>query len=147
MACQHIRLAGAGQSSSDLIGGRLRFEHWFDCQPERELAVSLDGADGIVSWVRLLRRDLEIAWENGNYNPDFVAVAADGLHWLIEVKSDRDAGSEDVQAKREAAQKWASHASAAPKLNGVRWRYLLVREADLSDAKGSWPTLEGLGPT
>ena len=67
------------------------------------------------------------------------------MHWLIEVKSDRDAGSEDVQAKREAAQKWANHASAAPKLNGVRWRYLLLREADLSDAKGSRPTLEGLG--
>ena len=72
-------------------------------------------------------------------------MAADGVHWLIEVKSDRDAGNEDVRAKRAAAQRWANHVTAAPKLNGIRWRYLLVREADLTDARGSWPALEGLG--
>ena len=120
-------------------------QNWFDSRPERELAVVLDSSDHIVFWVRLLRNDLPIAWESGNYNPDFVAVAADGVHWLIEVKSDRDAGNEDVQAKRAAAQRWANHVSAAPKLNGIRWRYLLVREADLTDARGSWPALEGLG--
>ena len=63
-------------------------------------------------------------------------MAADGVHWLIEVKSDRDAGNEDVRAKRAAAQRWANHVTAAPKLNGIRWHYLLVREADLTDARG-----------
>lgn len=120
-------------------------QNWFDSRPERELANALDSSEDVAFWARLLRRDLEIAWENGDYNPDFVAVETDGTHWVIEVKSDRDAASEDVQAKRAAAQRWANRVSAAPKLNGARWRYLLVREADLVDAKGNWAALKGLG--
>ena len=105
----------------------------------------LDGSDAIAFWVRLLRRELEVAWEGGRYNPDLVAVDVAGVHWLIEVKSDKDSTSEDVVAKRAAAQQWTNQISASPKLNGVVWRYLLVREADVSDAKESWGALRGLG--
>jgi len=99
--------------------------------------VLLDTSEEIHFWVRLARGDLEVVWQGGRYNPDLVAVETGGVHWLIEVKSDRDAASEDVTAKRAAAQRWASHVSAAPKLNGVVWRYLLVREADVRDARES----------
>lgn len=120
-------------------------QEWFDSGTERSLAITLDVSDEIAYWVRLQRKDLEIAWEGGSYNPDFVTVDSEGVHWLIEVKSDRDATSEDVTAEREAAIRWADRVSAAPKLNGVRWRYLLAREADVAQAKDSRPALRRLG--
>lgn len=96
--------------------------------------------------VRLLRGDLELAWESGRYNPDFVAVETGGTHWVLEVKSDEGArDSEEVGRKRVAAQRWANVVNASPKLNGVRWRYLLARERDIAQAKGSWTALVGLG--
>ena len=119
---------------------------WFDSKPERDVANLLDESDEIEFWIRLLvKRDLQIVWEGGNYNPDFVAVAADRTHWLIEVKSDAEAESENVTAKRKAAMRWTNHVSASPKMNGVKWRYLLVRETDIEQAKGSWLALRNLG--
>jgi len=121
-------------------------QDWFDSSPERDLAALLDSSAEISYWVRLLRGDLELAWEGGRYNPDFVAVEADGAHWLVEVKSDKGArDSEEVGKKRVAAQRWANVVNASPKLNGVRWRYLLARERDIAQAKGSWTALVGLG--
>lgn len=120
-------------------------QDWFDSSTERDTANILDEADEISHWLRLLRTDLEIAWEGGKYNPDFVAVEKDATHWLIEVKSDKDSTAEDVKAKRTAALKWANHVSAAPKMNGVKWRYLLARESDVAAAKGRWAALKGLG--
>ncbi len=151
-----VRL-GRSETSDDLRGefrralGYTGWRHalypqeWFDSSTERSLAIILDMSDEIAYWARLQRKDLEIAWEGGNYNPDFVAVDTDGVHWVIEVKSDKDAANEDVTAKRAAALRWANQVSAAPKLNGVRWRYLLAREADVEQAKESWPALRGLG--
>lgn len=121
-------------------------QNWFDSGPERDLAGILDPADGVSYRVRLLRGDLEIVREGGRYNPDFVAVESNGTHWLVEVKSDKGAAdSSEVKAKRTAAQRWANEVNASPKLNGIRWRYLLARERDISQAKGSWEALQGLG--
>jgi type III restriction enzyme len=57
---------------------------------------------------------------------------------------DKEVEAGDVQAKREAAQRWANHVSAAPVV-GKRWRYLLVSESDVRIAKGSWAALKRLG--
>ena len=43
--------------------------------------------------------------------------------------------SVDVRAKREAALRWASRVSADATV-ATRWRYLLVSETDVKDAKG-----------
>jgi type III restriction enzyme len=119
---------------------------WFDSRPERDVANVLDNAeDEIDFWSRLNRGDLEIAWENGNYNPDFIAVEKDDVHWVVEVKADNEMTSEQVQAKRLAAQQWANHVSADPKLNGMTWRYLLVRQTDVEASKGNWQALKGFG--
>jgi type III restriction enzyme len=149
---------GKPETSTDLAGSfkkgvgyggwakSLYEQNWFDSAPERDLAVVLDTSEDVAFWVRLLTGDLEIAWENGRYNPDLVAVEQEGTHWLIEVKSDKGvADSEEVKLKRKAAQRWANHVSAAPKMNGVKWRYLLARESDIAAAKGSWSALKGLG--
>lgn len=120
-------------------------EAWFDSRPERDLANLLDEADEIVGWVRLLRNDLPILWHGGGnyYNPDFIAVDAVGTRWVLEVKSDRDLPTESVQAKRDAALRWANHVSLDPGV-GVAWKYALFSESMLTAARGSWAALRGL---
>lgn len=119
---------------------------WFDSQPERAVANMVDEDGSVTAWVRLHTNDLPILWNSGGqqYNPDLLVITDDGVHWVVEVKMDKEVESEDVQAKREAAMRWANHVSADEKV-GVQWRYLLVSEADIKTAKGSWPALQKLG--
>ncbi len=119
---------------------------WFDSEPERRVANMVDDDDGVSCWVRLHLNDLPILWNSGGqeYNPDLIVIDRDGTHWVVEVKMDKEVGSEDVQGKREAAKRWANHATADPQV-GVTWRYLLASETDIKTAKGSWPALRKLG--
>jgi type III restriction enzyme len=63
------------------------------------------------------------------------------VYWVIEVKSDEELPSEEVQSKREAAKRWANHVTADDQV-GSTWRYLLVSESHVATAKGSWPVLK-----
>jgi len=119
---------------------------WFDSAPERTVANMLDDADAVAYWVRLIIGDLPILWSDaGNwYNPDFVAVETGGIHWIVEVKADNEMESADVQAKKEAAKRWANHVSADPSVDAT-WRYLLVSESQIKTAKDSWTALKSLG--
>jgi type III restriction enzyme len=120
-------------------------QDWFDSSPERTMANVLDDEDGVRFWVRLQTHDLPILWSGAKeYNPDFVAVDGDDVHWIIEVKMDKEMTSEVVQGKREAARRWANHVSADETV-GTTWRYLLLSEADIKTAKGSWEALKALG--
>jgi type III restriction enzyme len=58
------------------------------------------------------------------YEPDFVAVTGDGLHYIVETK-----GLEDINVanKDRAAHLWCENAS---KLTGKPWAYLKVRQTD-----------------
>jgi hypothetical protein len=78
------------------------------------------------------------------YNPDLIVIDPDGTHWIVEVKINKEIESEDVQAKRDAAKRWANHVTADEKV-GVIWKYLLVSEADVSTSKGSCVALKKLG--
>ena len=117
-------------------------QNWFDSSTERALANVVDETKGVDVWVRLLTRDLEIRWDGGNYNPDFL-VAEGSVRWLVETKADRDLATENVQSKREAAQRWANHVSADNLLRKrkEKWRYLLVSETELKQAKDDWGAL------
>ena len=119
-------------------------QDWFDSGLEKQVAIALDDAPEIVVWSRLQRADLRIVWESDGrvYEPDFVAVDGDGVHWVVEAKADRDLPSRDVQGKELAAKRWAQHVSAQ---TGVDWRYLLVGETDVTEAHGSWAALKKLG--
>ncbi|MGH3718262.1 MAG: DEAD/DEAH box helicase family protein [Pseudonocardiaceae bacterium] len=119
---------------------------WFDSRPERDVAHALDSSDHITCWVRLHPGELPILWTSGGreYNPDFLVVETDRTHWIVEVKADKDLASVDVQGKRRAAKRWASHVTAAEEVEPI-WRYLLVSETDIATAKGSWPALKSLG--
>ena len=120
--------------------------NWFDSKPERTVANILDDTSTIDCWLRLVTGDLPILWTEGgrNYNADLIAVEADGTRWVIEVKADKDMTTEEVQAKREAAKRWANHVNADPAVTGT-WRYLLLSETDIAMAKDSWSALKTLG--
>jgi type III restriction enzyme len=121
-------------------------QDWFDSSTERDLANILEDEDAIALWVRLQVGDLPILWTDGGreYNPDFIAVDRDGIHWIVEAKMDREMGSADVQSKRDAARRWSNYVSADEKVGAV-WRYLLVSESDVATAHGSWPALSQSG--
>jgi len=110
---------------------------WFDSDTERQMAVLLDESEAIGRWVRLHQSDgVVINYQGRGYRPDFAAEAVDGVFWLIETKADKDLTSEEVTAKRLAAEQWARFAS--DHLAPSTWRYLLVGETDLANAHGNW---------
>lgn len=118
---------------------------WFDSEPERSMANLLDEAEEIKYWVRLHVKDLPILWNSQDnwYNPDFIAEETDGVRWIVEVKSDKEMSSSEVQAKKDAAARWANHASLDPRVN-CQWRYLLVAERVLREAHGAWRMVKTL---
>jgi type III restriction enzyme len=119
-------------------------QDWFDSGLEKQVAIALDDAPEIVVWSRLQRADLRIVWESDGrvYEPDFVAVDGDGVHWVVEAKADRDLPSREVRGKELAAKRWAQHVTAKTR---VDWQYLLVGETDVAEAHGSWAALKKLG--
>jgi type III restriction enzyme len=119
---------------------------WFDSEPERAVANIVDDADEVQCWVRLHVGDLPILWRSDGreYNADLIVVENDRMHWIVEVKRDDDISSEDVLAKRKAAERWVNYVNADDKVS-VRWRYLLLSETDIKDARGSWSALKSLG--
>ncbi len=119
---------------------------WFDSRTERTVANLVDDDLHVTSWVRLHVGELPILWNSAGqeYNPDFIVIDADGTHWVVEVKMDKEMDSETVKGKRDAAKRWANYVTADEKVD-VPWRYLLAAEADVETAKGSWPALTTLG--
>jgi type III restriction enzyme len=119
---------------------------WFDSTPERTVANMVDGDNRVACWVWLHVGELPILWNSGGqqYNPDFIVIDTDSVHWIVEVKMDKEMTSADVQGKREAASRWANHVSANEQV-GTTWRYLLVAESDISMARGSWSSLKQVG--
>jgi type III restriction enzyme len=119
-------------------------QDWFDSSTEREVANLLDEAGEVSYFARLQIKDLPILWAEGReYNPDFVVVEEGGDHCIVEVKMDREMVSETVTEKRAAAKRWANHVNADEQVEDT-WHYLLVSEADVKAAKGSWAALKQL---
>ena len=87
---------------------------WFDSEPERRVANMLDGDDSVACWVRLHLKELPILWNSAGqeYNPDLIVVEAGCDHIVVETKMDKEMKAADVQAKREAALRWANHVSS-----------------------------------
>ena len=112
---------------------------------EYALAELLDAAaQDITWWVRISTNEgTYIEWGNGRrYYPDFIAIDASGLHWLIEAKSDKDAENRDVLEKQAAAERWARHVNDSGETD-AEWRYLLVTETHLKQAT-NWGSLLSL---
>jgi len=134
------RVAYEGWSSRSLYA-----IEWFDSAPERDLANLLDDTGDVQHWVRLHRNEMPIVWaaDGRRYNPDFITVET-GSRYVIEVKADKDLNTHEVQAKREAAQRWSNIVNAAEDMNAP-WSYLLLSESDIRAATGSWNALKRVG--
>jgi type III restriction enzyme len=127
--------------------GRALFPlEWFDSRTERTVANIVDGDDNVACWVRLHTGELPILWSSGGqqYNPDLIVVETDETHWVVEVKMNKEMTTADVLGKREVAIRWANTVTANDSVD-VTWRYLLVSESDIDDAKDSWSALKKFG--
>ena len=96
--------------------------------------------------IRLHIGELPILWNSAGqeFKPDLIVIESEGIHWVVEVKMDKEMESEDVKGKREAARRSANYGSSDEKVR-VTWRYLLVSESDVDTAKGSWSAPARLG--
>jgi type III restriction enzyme len=101
-----------------------------DNEFEREFARFLQSAGDVERFAKLPQQFgfvIEYTDNMSNlryYEPDFVAVAADGVHYLIETK-----GLEDVNVvnKDRAARLWCENTST---LTGKPWAYMKVRQTE-----------------
>lgn len=118
---------------------------WFDSAPERVVANMVDDSEAVTCWVRLHKGELPILWRSDGreYNADLIVVETSGMHWVVEIKSDKDVTSADVQGKRKAAERWVNHVNDSGRVPH-EWRYVLVTETDIEQAKGSWSSLKAL---
>ncbi|MBI3733626.1 MAG: restriction endonuclease subunit R, partial [Chloroflexi bacterium] len=93
---------------------------------EKEFAQFLERAEDIIAFAKLpdpFGFSIEYTDAVSNlryYEPDFVAVATDGTHHLLETKGREDI---DVANKDRAAMLWCENAA---RLTGTAWRYLKV---------------------
>jgi type III restriction enzyme len=111
---------------------------WFDSAPERSVANLLDDDPTVEKWIRLHRGEFQLAYDGGNYNPDFYVLAG-GKHWLLEVKADREMANTDVAQKGSAAEQVARVITDHGELG--EWRYALVSEEAIRQSHGNWAVL------
>lgn len=110
---------------------------------EYQLARLLNTSPGIVWWHRLHPQDQAFVYYNAKdrYFPDFVALDANGVHWIIEGKDERGRDDARVQAKRQAAEALVRRLVAEDAYAGQHWGYLIAYEQDTARAD-SWEDLK-----
>jgi type III restriction enzyme len=110
-----------------------------DNEFERDFARFLEDSRDVTAFAKLpptsrLAFSIEYTDSATNlryYEPDFVAIDADGAHWLIETKGREDI---DVAHKDRAARIWCENATL---LTGVTWRYAKVPQAEFAKLQAS----------
>lgn len=126
-------------SNSNATAGHRLILNYAPCTNdyERRFAKFLDDAPDITAWCKVpdsFHFSIEYTDQRANlryYYPDFVAIADDGAHWIIETKG---AETVEVQFKDNAARIWCDNAT---QLTGVHWDYIKVPQKDFDkmDAK------------
>ena len=103
---------------------------------EYRLAEILNFDPDVVWWKRLYPHEgAVVAYTPQNdYYPDFVVLAADGTHWIIEGKSQRGRDDQAVQRKKDAAEKAIRLLAGKPDYVGQSWGYLIAFEDDIATA-------------
>ena len=94
---------------------------------EQSFAGFLDNAPDVVSFANLgnLPTKLSIEYLDSEtnlrfYEPDFVTIATNGIHWLLETKGREDL---DVQFKNQRAEKWCEDVT---QLTEIEWRFQMI---------------------
>ncbi|OKX88602.1 DEAD/DEAH box helicase [Corynebacterium glutamicum] len=103
---------------------------------EYRLAEILNFDPDVVWWKRLYPHEgAVVAYTPQNdYHPDFVVLAADGTHWIIEGKSQRGRDDQVVQRKKDAAEKAIRLLAGKPDYVNQAWGYLIAFEDDIATA-------------
>lgn len=109
----------------------------FDSDTERRFAVILER--DALKWFKPAKGQFQIYYKLGieqpEYIPDFV-VETDNCMLLVETKAANELDSQEVQAKAEAAARWAKHASDhALSVQAKPWRYLIIPHNEMSESK------------
>ncbi len=111
----------------------------FDTDPERRIAVTIDGDASVEKWIKPGRNQFRIDYRSGDaYEPDFV-VETKTTMLICEVKAKNELDDPVVKAKAAAATAWCKTATqhagwAKP------WKYLLVPDDQITGSA----TLDGL---
>lgn len=108
---------------------------------EFRLAVIFEQPGPVKAWVRIDDTvPLRIAYFSGaiqrQYEPDFIVIDEDNVHWIVEGKRDSDMTDPVVIAKRDAAAVWVATVNASDEVHET-WAYLLASEA-VCEAASSW---------
>jgi type III restriction enzyme len=142
---------GALDAYNDAFVKHVHFTGWqqnimpvaaFDAgSTEWALAQMLDRDQAITWWLRVYTNGPAfVPTADGNYFPDFIAVDKDGVKWLIEGKSDKNANDADVLRKIDAATSWARAVRDDGRFG--EWHYLFATESHIRQAAGSWAGLK-----
>ncbi|WP_435586216.1 DEAD/DEAH box helicase family protein [Micromonospora aurantiaca (nom. illeg.)] len=107
---------------------------------EWALAHMFDTSRQVEWWIRTYEfGEVWIERDNGRrYYPDFIVLDKEGAYWVIEGKSDRDAGDADVLDKKRSGEEWARTVRDDGRF-GI-WRYVFATETHIKQAK-SWEEL------
>ncbi|MHC6177241.1 DEAD/DEAH box helicase family protein [Glutamicibacter sp. X7] len=141
-------------SRDDFVRGRVyggwfkslfEAEHFDSYSGEHQLAKLLNTSPSIQWWHRLHPQDNAFIYFNSKdrYFPDFVAKDTDGVHWIIEGKSEQGRDDAQVQAKRQAAESLVRKMIADDTYAGQHWGYLIAYEKDIESSE-SWSDLKAL---
>jgi type III restriction enzyme len=100
----------------------------FQSDSERRLAVILER--DALKWFKPARGQFQMYYKSGTdyleYQPDFVAETVDCIY-MLEAKARNDMHDAEVQAKKDAAVQWCSHATShALRHGGKAWQYALI---------------------
>jgi len=105
----------------------------FDTDPERRLAVIIEGEASAEKWLKPGRSQFRIDYRSGEaYEPDFVVETKTKM-LICEVKASNELEDPTVKAKAAAATKWCKTASVhAPGSGAKPWTYLLIPDDQIS---------------
>lgn len=112
----------------------------FDTDPERRLAVTIEGDTGVEKWLKPGPNQFRIDYRSGEgYWPDFVVETKTKM-LICEVKAKNELEDPTVKAKAAAATKWCK--TATQHAGGAKpWTYLLIPDDQITGSA----TLDGLG--
>lgn len=112
---------------------------------EFRLAALFDATPGVKAWVRVnqtvpLRINYLVGAIQREYEPDFIVIDEQGIHWIVEGKADSEMTDQVVLAKRDAAKAWLAAVNASSTV-AQKWGYILASESVIA-AANSWNALK-----
>lgn len=115
---------------------------------EFTLASLFEQPGSIRAWVRIDKTvPLRITYLAGavqrQYEPDFIVIDDEGVHWIVEGKRDSEMTAPAVIAKRDAAAAWVKTVNACYDVP-EQWAYVLASES-VCAAAGSWQAVKAGG--